>query len=518
MGASDTDLLRDYAQGSEAAFAALVRRHLNLVYSAARRQVRSPQLAEEVAQSVFCDLARQAARFPRGTALNGWLYLVTRRTAIDTMRRETRRQSREQAAGEISAMNATPDTWTRIEPLLDEAMETLPEADRGVLLLRFFEDKSLREVGATLGTSDDAAQKRVSRAVEQLRAFFLRRGIAVTAAGLATDLSAHALQMAPSALGAVISAAALSGAVGSVATVEATRIIVMTTLQKSLAVAAFVVVGGAGFYESAIAARGADDLGALGEQTERTAADIRTLRLERDRATARLKAVEQQIDTRLAQARASNSNDATLVTAMTGWLSRVDRLKQLFAQRPELNIPEMQYLKEDIWFLVADKPLDSDEEVRRVASNLRQSAENLFSPRLSAGLRAYVTAHDGMLPASTRELAPFLNPPVDQAILDRYEMLRTGRYADLSGRDRQQVMGPRTPPDPEFDSYSFISPDAHGSTAVAGINMTAAWQAFVAANPGQRPKSAAQLKPFLKWPMSDAATQKYLEMMSPYQP
>src|SRR5687768_12790098 len=117
MGASDTDLLRDYAQGSETAFAALVERHLNLVYSAARRQMHSPELVEEVAQSVFCALARQASRFPRGTPLNGWLYLVTRRTAIDTMRRESRRLAREQTAAELALMHSIPSAWSRVEPL-----------------------------------------------------------------------------------------------------------------------------------------------------------------------------------------------------------------------------------------------------------------------------------------------------------------------------------------------------------------------------------------------------------------
>src|SRR5256885_13445911 len=96
---NDLELLREYArERSEEAFAALVQRHLDLVYSAALRQVRAPQLAEEVAQSVFIDLSRNASRLKPGTVLTGWLYQVTRRTAIDVVRRESRRQSREQLA------------------------------------------------------------------------------------------------------------------------------------------------------------------------------------------------------------------------------------------------------------------------------------------------------------------------------------------------------------------------------------------------------------------------------------
>jgi len=162
MKMSDTDLqlLAKYArQHAEDAFAELVRRHLDLVYSAALRQVRSPQLAEEVAQSVFTDLARNADRFAANTVLPAWLYQVTRRTAIDAVRREARRQLREQIATEMNAVNATATDWTHIEPILDEAMHALEDEDRAAVLLRYFENKSLREVGEALGASENAAQK-----------------------------------------------------------------------------------------------------------------------------------------------------------------------------------------------------------------------------------------------------------------------------------------------------------------------------------------------------------------------
>ncbi len=136
MTETDLDLLARYTgQHAEDAFAEIVRRHLDLVFSAALRQVRSPQLAEEVAQSAFTDLARQAHRLAPGTVLTAWLYQVTRRTAIDVVRRESRRQLREQTACELTAMNATALSgqnpmdadadWTHIEPLLDEAMDAL---------------------------------------------------------------------------------------------------------------------------------------------------------------------------------------------------------------------------------------------------------------------------------------------------------------------------------------------------------------------------------------------------------
>ena len=153
------------------------------MYSAALRQVRSPQLAEEVAQSVFTDLARQAANLKPETVLSAWLYQVTRRTAIDVVRREARRQLREQIATEMNAMNATADEWPHIEPLLDEAMSALDDTDRTAVLLRYFENKSLREVGQTLGASEEAARKRLSRAVERLREFLAKRGVSVGTSG-----------------------------------------------------------------------------------------------------------------------------------------------------------------------------------------------------------------------------------------------------------------------------------------------------------------------------------------------
>src|SRR4029077_13467741 len=137
---------------------------------------------------------------------------VTRRTAVDVVRREARRELREQLASEMNTMNATASDWTHIEPLLDEAMHTLADADRVAVLLRYFENKTLREVGQTLGTSEDAAQKRVSRAVERLRQFFAKRGVTVGASGLVVILAAHAAQAAPAGLtGAISTSAALAG-------------------------------------------------------------------------------------------------------------------------------------------------------------------------------------------------------------------------------------------------------------------------------------------------------------------
>src|SRR5437660_698514 len=148
MTQTDAQLLERYIwDRSEDSFAEIVRRHLNLVFSAALRQVRQTQLAEEITQSVFVDLAQQARRLTPNSILSAWLYQVTRRTAIDVIRRESRRQIREQVAHELTAMNAPDTDWTHIEPLLEEGMDSLAAKERTACLLRYFQSKSLSEVG-----------------------------------------------------------------------------------------------------------------------------------------------------------------------------------------------------------------------------------------------------------------------------------------------------------------------------------------------------------------------------------
>ncbi|HTD67135.1 MAG TPA: sigma-70 family RNA polymerase sigma factor [Candidatus Limnocylindria bacterium] len=248
MSETDLELLARYSrQNAEDAFAEIVRRHLGLIYSAALRQVRSPQLAEEVAQSVFLKLARHARELASGAILTAWLYQVARREAVDVVRREASRHLREQIAMEMNAINATDDPWVHIEPFLDEAMHSLDETDRAAVLLRYFENKSLREVGATLGTSDDAAQKRVSRAVERLREFFSTRGIAVGASALALILSANAVHAAPVALVQTINTVALAqGTAASGATLTlikgTLKLMAWTNTKTAVAIGAVVIL------------------------------------------------------------------------------------------------------------------------------------------------------------------------------------------------------------------------------------------------------------------------------------
>ena len=193
MTNDDMQLVREYAaRQSESAFATLVSRHTNLVYSAALRQTGDPQLAEEVTQVVFILLARKAATLGAKTILTGWLYRTACYVSGSALKRERRRQHREQEAYMQSELDAQPGpTWNQLSPLLDEAMLRLGQTDRDALVLRYFEGRSLNEVGSALGASEDAAKKRVNRALEKLRQFFAKRGVDSTAATIAETISAN---------------------------------------------------------------------------------------------------------------------------------------------------------------------------------------------------------------------------------------------------------------------------------------------------------------------------------------
>ena len=188
---TDQQLLRDYIERrSEAAFAELVRRHVDFVYSAALRMVRDSHLAEDVSQGVFLALARNAGQLADRPVLSGWLHRTTQNLAANTVRSDVRRRAHEQEAAAMKGLLATePDAvWEQIAPLLDVALGELSRADHDALTLRYFERKSAREMATVLGTSDEAAQKRVSRAVERLREFLANRGFVVRGTGVAALL------------------------------------------------------------------------------------------------------------------------------------------------------------------------------------------------------------------------------------------------------------------------------------------------------------------------------------------
>jgi uncharacterized protein (TIGR03435 family) len=208
----DSALLRRFAEnGSDEAFAALVTRYVNLVYSVALRQVGNPHDAEEITQAVFIILAKKAAHLRHHRALSSWLFQTTRLTANNLLRSEGRRLRREQEAYMQSRLSESGnEAWPKIAPLLDSAVANLRERERQAILLRFYHGKNLREVGKVLQINEGAAEKRVSRALEKLRKFFAKRGVNSTTTILAAAISANSLHAAPVGLAKAISAVAIA--------------------------------------------------------------------------------------------------------------------------------------------------------------------------------------------------------------------------------------------------------------------------------------------------------------------
>lgn len=196
---NDWKLLQEFVEHrSESAFATLVRRYVDLVHAAALRQVRVPHLAEDVTQAVFLLLARKAPGLSSGVILPAWLHRSACLVALRVNRNELRRVLREK---EAVVMNLDPDpsdeAWSSLAPQVDSALNEIPEADRHAVVLRYLQRNSFREIGMRLGITEEAAKKRVSRALERLREQLRRRGIAVTAGAMGASLSIHAAPAAP---------------------------------------------------------------------------------------------------------------------------------------------------------------------------------------------------------------------------------------------------------------------------------------------------------------------------------
>jgi RNA polymerase sigma factor (sigma-70 family) len=231
-------LLADYVRnGSQEAFRELVTRYLGLVYSTAVRLVDGDShLAEDVAQTVFVDLARKARTLPSGVMLGGWLHRDTCFVASKTMRSERRRRSRERHAVEMNSFQEHSESDLRqVAPILDEVINRLGAEDRTAILLRFFEQRDFRSVGEALGSSEDAARMRVTRALEKLHALLKHRGVTLSVAALGTVLTAEAVTAAPVGLAVTISSVALaSTAAGTTATLTLLKAMTMTKLQVGI--------------------------------------------------------------------------------------------------------------------------------------------------------------------------------------------------------------------------------------------------------------------------------------------
>jgi RNA polymerase sigma factor (sigma-70 family) len=208
--------LREFIEHrSEKAFAALVRDHLNLVYSVALRRCGGQTgMAQDICQTVFTDFARKAAALPADGVVAGWLYQHASYVASTMLRAEDRRRRREGIAMQLRSLADDTD-WHRLAPLLDDALLELEPSDRDPLVLRFLEQRPLAEVGSSLGLSENTARMRVERALDKLRAKLAKRGVTSTASALAVAMAGPAVTAAPATLAATITTVALAAAATS---------------------------------------------------------------------------------------------------------------------------------------------------------------------------------------------------------------------------------------------------------------------------------------------------------------
>ncbi len=494
----DVEWLRKYVSDQcEDAFAHLVRKHLGLVYGVATRVLRDRSLAEEVTQAAFLELARQAASLGDRTVLSAWLHEVTRRKAIDVYRRERRRRERESLAMD-QASGRTESSWDDLAPVVDEGLGALGHRDRTVLVMRYLEGDSLREIANVLGISEDAAQKRVARALDRLRRFLARRGVAIGSTGLGAALTANGVTVAPEALVQMITVQMANVLPASASLGGWLSTLSMPASSKLLVTAAAVVVVGWNVYQAQriarltthalevdasrtaalveferardlIAAQNGEILGLRSRSNEFASDKLELMRLRNQvgelRAALRI--------SEATQARFSNESDAS-EEALKSWMNRVKIMKALSGTMPDRAIPELRLLTEEDWFELAKEPLGlapegfdfSDPRNARMAlSAARAKAKNRLAWVFHRALQGYAEANGGRVPQEVRELQPYLMntnvigpassvhisaDEVRDDILERYQMVAEGRLADQ--KEGEPVIAEVTPVDPVFDT------------------------------------------------------------------
>ncbi|HWC61076.1 MAG TPA: sigma-70 family RNA polymerase sigma factor [Verrucomicrobiae bacterium] len=401
----DMELLREYAlRNSETAFATLVSRHLDLVYATALRHVGNHHQAQEIAQAVFVILARKARSLGPKTVLAGWLFQTARLTAKNHMRAEIRRTHREQEAYiQSNHSEDSSEAWRQIVPLLNELVGSLREKERNAIVLRFLEGKEYKEVAATMGGSEAAAQMRVSRALEKLRGMFAKRGVTVTAVALGGMISACGTQAAPLGMAAKVAATAAHGAsltASTLSLVKGTMNVMAWTKARLVAGAGAVALLAVQYHGNSVQAR---NLAAAREslsagKREIAAQEARIAELDQDTASIRETRISQEEELKRLRARRTTepstpttSPAVTLLSAKLQDPASRDALRQGLADAVRFRLaPLLEALKlepadrDKLIQLDADWGLKNLEAVAAVAEG-RMTAEAAAQAEADAG-------------------------------------------------------------------------------------------------------------------------------------
>jgi len=433
------DLLDEYRRnGSDDAFRELVARFVDLVYSTALRLVEGDtHRAEDVTQIVFVDLARLALTLSNEVRLGGWLHRHACFVAANTLRGERRRQSRERQAVEMNVLqNHSGADFSQVAPLLDEAINELGEADRTAILLRFFEQQDFRAVGQALGSNEDAARMRVTRALEKLEELLKRRGVTTSAASLGVVLMANAVQAAPVGLAVTIStAAALAGTtIAATATPTAVKAIAMTTLQKTLITAIIVAAVGTGLYETRQASTLRSQVQTLQQQQAPSTEQIQQLQRERKDATNRL--------AMLTDENATLKRNSYELLRLRG---EVGMLRRQMAESEKLQAENLQLQAS----LAKSAQTSNDLETELESDPVRWTviAKQSDALLLALGVSRYARENQGRLPTSLDQVSQYYaNDPLHRLTgTNQFELVLQGTLTGITNRNRTIVVREKVP-------------------------------------------------------------------------
>jgi len=408
----DMTLVREFAaRQSEQAFAQLVTRHLNLIYSAALGRVGDAHLAGEITQNVFILLARKAGTLGPRTILSGWLYRTMAFAAADALKIQRRRQQREQEAYMQSGLNEprSDDPWTKLSPLLEPALDGLGEKERNVVVLRFLEGKSLHEVGAALGVSEEAARMRVSRALEKLRKYFGKHGLTLTAAVIASTVAANAVQAAPAGLALGVKAASLAAAgTGTFSLLQ-----FMSLIKLKLGIGALLAVG------------------------------VTTAFVVQYQAQIKLRAENDSLQQQMIQLQTDNDSLSNRLTTVTATVTLPDAQEQeLLRLRGEVGVLQRQ-LGDKNQLQVENQRLKT-EVAGRPAQPVQITPEDLFKiqswhtvdalKQLGIATRIYASDHQGQYPVNFKQMIDdqeiTTNDFPGNISMDAFEMVNVNRVND----------------------------------------------------------------------------------------
>ncbi|MFM1770763.1 MAG: hypothetical protein RJA22_3292 [Verrucomicrobiota bacterium] len=447
---TDPQLLRDYVlHQSEDALTTLVERHFDLVYSTALRCLSGNHFqAQDVAQEVFRLFSLKAAHVEAKASLAGWFYTLTRAKAVDALRAEERRQAREQQVAAMTPLFAdeSDDPWKDVAPHLDDLLMELPETDREAVIQRYFKHKSFGEVADLLGTTEAAAQRRIHRAIERLRDLFERRGVKVSAGALGALLWANAVQAAPAGLAAGVAASLLAakvaavGAAGAVAGSAGSGLAAMAALRTVVAVGTLAGLVGVGLaVHEARQARQQRAMvealqGQLAEQSDQHRREVDEARQQvaaeqelRRQFQARLVAesrLREQLARRGADLAAVNQVLATNAPESRAWMLRAAKLQERAGATPEMNTPELQWATVKDWLDASKNPLETEDDYQAAFSAVRSLVEGRFAGQVHQALQRHLAASGGRFPTQIEQLAAHFDPPLDPALLARWQVGR----------------------------------------------------------------------------------------------